>query len=304
METQVHLVLKLVSCGLVCRVLCGEVIAQTCDAKLLAPNVTINTSDVRSRAYLRDAMCSMNYQEFQNQYGGSGGFNYFEVLSGKLSYNQGNYEKTRSTLCKDRTSDDNKSSLLSTSATIIPDKARELYVDCVRHSEFGCNIVNGEDIGVYYNPPASGESTVYSVTVKNGVLKGLKNGDTVPKGEFSLSPSVTGYPFRFTLTVLQNKAVRTCTVYLPQTAPDWSLGGDDWICQSGCVPVATTGMKRIVTQNGAELSFINPLAGGAPAGISYWIGSNRMPVEGWDTYVTIISSKYIHFDDGADWVKQ
>jgi hypothetical protein len=61
-------------------------VAQECSPRLLDANVTINTSDKRSRTYLRDVMCSLDVDEFKKKYGADTGMEYMKIVSGKGNF--------------------------------------------------------------------------------------------------------------------------------------------------------------------------------------------------------------------------
>jgi hypothetical protein len=99
----------------------------------LIPDIHIDNADVRSRAYLRDVMCQLDFTEFQHKYGAEAGGNY-GVISGNANFNEANYQSTKRQLCTDRTEETNASALTYSSKQVIPGEARTGFVSCVKYS--------------------------------------------------------------------------------------------------------------------------------------------------------------------------
>jgi hypothetical protein len=115
------------------------------------------------------------------------------------------YDTIRRDQCSDRTSDDTKSALAYSSVSVVPQSARELYVQCLRGQEFSCNFAPGTDaplIVMYYNPPGRAVTRVRSIKVKNGTATGLAVRQVAAEGETPIDVSVTKLPFRFTLQLM------------------------------------------------------------------------------------------------------
>jgi hypothetical protein len=222
---------------------------QQCSELLLQPDVKIDFSDIRSRSYFREVMCSLNKEEYVRKYGVQTGGNYLQTYSGMANANIDRYDTIRREQCSDRTSDDNKSALAYSSVAVVPQAARESYVQCLRGQEFVCDLAPGPDaplIMVYYNPPGLRATRVRSINVINGTASGLAVREVVNQGTTPVYVSVRKLPFRFTLQLVQGGDVnKTCTAYLPAPPPpvaappprfQWKAvrvddcGGNDMFC--------------------------------------------------------------------------
>src|SRR5262245_36547192 len=82
---------------------------QQCSELLLQPDVKIDFSDIRSRSYFREVMCSLNKEEYVRKYGVQTGGSYLQAYSGMANANIDRYDTIRREQCSDRTSDDNRS---------------------------------------------------------------------------------------------------------------------------------------------------------------------------------------------------
>ena len=201
----------------------NAVIAQQPCLPLLKPNVIFNVKETKHRSFLKYAMCRSRFEEFRNTFGAQTGGSYMDLYKGKGDFNEDRYNALKSEQCKDLTTDEIDLSYSYWWSSIVDPEARKDYLQCLRDSVLSCSVEPNTDIPeivVYQNDPHIAKVIVKDVTVVNGRISGLKQGDVLDRGRRAFSVSDFRRPFRFTLNTTQDGASNTCTAYVGAPAPE------------------------------------------------------------------------------------
>ena len=199
---------------------------EICSDKLLSPNIKTSWNDVRTFAYLHDAMCSMSYTKFSDTYGASTGAKYFEI-SGFGDFNYDKHRETKNSECREITTIQAASSLSYTSESVIPESARENYVDCIQKQPLVCNFSKDKGapvLVVSYHHDGSGKATIRSSTpLTNAALVNdlLNPGSILPEGKTSVPATITDQSKATsgTINLEINDAAESCTAYISAPPP-------------------------------------------------------------------------------------
>lgn len=193
---------------------------EICSDKLLSPNIKTDMSDVRTRAYFRDAMCFLDYQKFVDTYGADTGGSYF-VISGFGKFNNEKYREAKKMECRDITKEEAASSLSYSSEAIIPTEARALYVECVARQPLLC--VFGHEtsepvLHISHHTDTDGPTKIRSVEASNNVTydkTNLKNDSELPLGDTNVNVKVNGTEAaRITINIKRAGAAAACTAFI------------------------------------------------------------------------------------------
>jgi hypothetical protein len=203
--------------------------AQDCSEKLLAPNIRISVNDTRSQSFVFDTMCKLDYEKFNKKWGASASGYYF-AIGGSGAYNEDTYKEAQHSLCTASQRSNADSALAYHSSEVIPQEARDSYVQCMRARTLSC-IAEPHDqsvvIRIFWNPGTAGRNYVHSAIAKNGgrnvSLPNLQAKSSLPRQHSSVM--IDGYrrseELVFSMTVYQedvnNQFVGSdCSVYIPK----------------------------------------------------------------------------------------
>jgi hypothetical protein len=200
-----------------------------CSEKLLSPNITVHVSDQRSQSFVFDTMCKLDYDAFNKQWGASASGYYFGI-GGSGAYNENTYKQAQHDLCTSNQRSNADSALAYDSSEIIPQEARDSYVQCMQRRTLSC-IAEPHDnnviIKIFWNPATSGQNYIHSVNVTNGSrpipLPDLPVNSSLPRQNSAviINNYKRGEELVFYLTVYQqdinNQFVGSdCSVYIPK----------------------------------------------------------------------------------------
>ena len=167
-------------------------LADECSEKLLDRDVELTITSDNHRAFARDIMCSLNYSEINNTYGGKASIIY-GAAGGEGQYNQSSYENKKENkkqeLCSDITKEGANSSLSFHSKSIISTERSRDYLQCKLKQPISCT-ASQEAAGVIivqvnWKSLYEGGGIVQKPFVSNGEPD-VKDNDTIPKGDSSV----------------------------------------------------------------------------------------------------------------------
>jgi hypothetical protein len=196
--------------------------AESC-APLLVVDEHAAISGQDGANFVRDAMCLLNFSEFDKKMG-LNAKDRFALVSGGTNYDIESYNRKRTELCRNRNDEDKYSAYAYSASKLIPPDDRKPYLECLNRQTVACPFDERDPPGLTVYLGAKSDSADIDEVLTNNATVASK---TFQEDE-ELRPGVTtvnlvnvdrSKPSRMFFHLTIGSLSETCRSYLPAHLP-------------------------------------------------------------------------------------